>query len=309
MNFRYARHTSNLASITAFYMHIVRLVKQGGFSNHNQYDGVFLGMPDHDWQLEFTMSDELPQSNFDEDDILVFYFNSALELSLMRKHLNQNNIKIEIPKNPYWAIHGIQISDPDGYKIVFSKLDIQLNSNDGLTQLIRSKSIITWSDLLEYVKNLPYGRNANREDFSLVIKESKGTCSSKHALLKKVADNNNIKNVKLVISIYKMNQHNTPGISNILTDNDLDYIPEAHCYLKINNQILDVTSSKFDLPNIDIDIMNEIEITPEQVSQYKIEYHKNFLENWINVQGLNISLTELWDIREQCINRLAEFGE
>jgi hypothetical protein len=38
--------------------------------------------------------------------------------------------------------------------------------------------------LIEKVKNIPYGRNSNRTDFSLVISENKGTCSSKHAFLK-----------------------------------------------------------------------------------------------------------------------------
>lgn len=36
---------------------------------------------------------------------------------------------------------------------------------------------------VEYVRRLPYGRNTNRGDFRLVLREMKGTCSTKHALL------------------------------------------------------------------------------------------------------------------------------
>ena len=43
---------------------------------------------------------------------------------------------------------------------------------------------MSFEELIVKVKNLPYGRNANRYDFSLVLSENKGTCSSKHAFLK-----------------------------------------------------------------------------------------------------------------------------
>jgi len=64
---------------------------------------------------------------------------------------------------------------------------------------------------------LPYGRTANRTDLSLVISEQKGTCSSKHALLKEVADLNGIKGIDLIIGIYKMSEANTPGIGDELS--------------------------------------------------------------------------------------------
>jgi hypothetical protein len=53
---------------------------------------------------------------------------------------------------------------------------------------------MNFESLLEKVKVIPYGRNLNRHDFSLVLSENKGTCSSKHAFLKDFADKNNIKN-------------------------------------------------------------------------------------------------------------------
>ena len=88
--------------------------------------------------------------------------------------------------------------------------DYKLTSKDKLTNLVRSKGIETWNELTEFIKTLPYGRNKNRTDFGLVISEKKGTCSSKHALLKSIADLNNILNIDLVIGIYRMTELNTP---------------------------------------------------------------------------------------------------
>lgn len=86
-----------------------------------------------------------------------------------------------------------------------------LNSNKTLTYLAKSKGLHTWNELLYHVRQLPYGRNKSRTDFSLVISEAKGTCSSKHAFLKSIADENEFP-VKLILCLYKMSEKNTPGI-------------------------------------------------------------------------------------------------
>ncbi len=179
-----------------------------------------------------------------------------------------------------------------------------LNSNDELTQLIISKNIKSWPAFLEAIRKLPYGRNSSRTDFSLVLKEGKGTCSSKHALLKKVADLNGIPGVKLILGIYYMSRHNTPRIGNALDGHPFDGIPEAHCYLKINEKRIDATAINSDIGKIVSDLELEIEISPEQVIQYKVNFHKNYMKTWLQKNDLPYSLDEIWAIREDCIRNL-----
>lgn len=85
--------------------------------------------------------------------------------------------------------------------------------------MINKQKNANWNELVDYVKLIPYGRNSNRSDFSLVIKENKGTCSSKHAFLKDYADKNSISNVNLYIGIFKMTEANTTKIYPLLSDN------------------------------------------------------------------------------------------
>ena len=165
---------------------------------------------------------------------------------------------------------------------------------------------MNFKELIDKVKNLPYGRNANRYDFSLVLSENKGTCSSKHAFLKDFADKNEIENVKLYIGIFKMNEVNTQKLGDLLTKNNIKYIPEAHCYLKINQIPVDVTTSDSFYDKIKHDIIEEIEIIPNQVSDFKVEYHKAFLKKWIKETNQNNTFEEIWRIREQCISKLSE---
>lgn len=306
MNFRYARHTNDLKKIEKFYTEIIGLEKLGNFANHENYDGIFLGFPNQDWHLEFTTSNDKTQSKFDEDDILVFYLNSEYEIDSIKNLIIKKKVSIEKSKNPYWDENGIQISDPDNYKIIFTLQNIPLISDDELTKEITKRNIKTWNDLLKLVKNLPYGRNENRFDFSLVLKENKGTCSSKHAFLSKIAELNSLKNVKLILGMFKMNSQNHPKLKRILERENLEYIPEAHCYLSVNNLKLDLTNTNSNFSNIENEIITEIEIKPEQVNQYKVDYHKKFLTYWLENENSKLAFEELWKIREECIKQLEE---
>ncbi len=186
-------------------------------------------------------------------------------------------------------------------------------SKDKLTSLIISLGITNWSELTQYIQNLPYGRNSNRHDLSLVLTEKQGTCSSKHAFLKKIAELNELKNIKLYIGIYKMNQSNTPKIGNILSQNEfdykLDYIPEAHCYLKINGTEKDFTNQYSNFENLRSDILEEIEIEAHQVNKFKVNYHQDFMRKWIENQNKKyddvINFDRIWKLREQCISNLS----
>lgn len=304
MIFRYARHTSDLRRIEDFYTRIVQLEKLGEFKNHFAYDGIFLGLPGADWHLEFTVSNHKPTDQYDDDDIIVFYVHSVTEMDELKYLLQKSNIQTEKPRNPYWSENGIMVSDPDGHNLIFTWKEINLTADDELTQLMGTHAVTTWGQLITHVQHLPYGRNENRSDFSLVMKEGKGTCSSKHAFLQRIAQLNQIENVKLILGMYKMNHFNTPKIGNAIIENGLDYIPEAHCYLKLNNRRIDITTSTSRIDNIVDDLLEEIEIVADQVNEFKVEYHKRYLKNWIEKENLNLDPDDVWKIREECIKRL-----
>lgn len=120
MIFRYARHTNNLNELVRFYTDIVGLSNLGGFENHSNYNGVFLGKEGADWHIEFTESDYEATHQPDEDDLLVFYLDSNEELNRIKEKIKVNNILIHSSKNPYWRANGIEIKDPDGFGIIFT---------------------------------------------------------------------------------------------------------------------------------------------------------------------------------------------
>jgi catechol 2,3-dioxygenase-like lactoylglutathione lyase family enzyme len=120
MKLRVARHTAKLEPIIHFYRDLLGLEVLGSFEDHNGYNGVFLGLKDAGWHLEFTTSAQAPQHEPDEDDLLVFYQPSVAEYEALRQKFEAHNIKSIPAINPYWNTNGCTYLDSDGYRIVIA---------------------------------------------------------------------------------------------------------------------------------------------------------------------------------------------
>lgn len=185
-------------------------------------------------------------------------------------------------------------------------LDFDIKSKGQISKEFVDRNMLTFNQAALFVRQLAYGRNADKNNLASIFTDNCGTCSTKHALLKKLADENNFEKVKLIVGLFKMNKNNTPEISATLVQNNLEYIPEAHCYLKYEDQILDLTKINSDPTDFLDDLIEEIEISPEQITDYKVNYHKNYLVTWLDKnKKINLSLNDIWKIREQCIQDLA----
>lgn len=176
-----------------------------------------------------------------------------------------------------------------------------------ISQEFLKRNILKFHHATEFIQNLNYGRNSDKDDLKTVFIDNKGTCSTKHAILKQLANENDFDSIKLTLGIFKMSAGNTPKVGNTLSDNNLIYIPEAHNYLKYKNEIFDFTKQNSSSNDFVSDLLFETEIQPNEINQSKIQIHKAFLINWLNENNdINYSLEELWKIREQCIQDLSE---
>lgn len=124
MTLRVARHTNDLEKIVNFYINILELERLGGFENHNNYDGAFIGKPDLGWHFEFTKSNDKANHTSDEDDVIVLYPETILEYNRLVINILNNGISFITAKNPYWNLdgNGKMFLDPDGFRIIISPL-------------------------------------------------------------------------------------------------------------------------------------------------------------------------------------------
>lgn len=184
-------------------------------------------------------------------------------------------------------------------------LNFQLTSSEIYSTAFRELGIHDFHAACNYLMQLPYGRNANRHDFLLTLQEGKGTCSSKHALLAYLADENRQMEIELIVGIFLMSVETHPKLTEFFSDKPYECIPEAHCYLRYKGERFDYTDSSDTLERIAPKIVREQRAEPQQLVDWKPMIHKHYLEGWLK-RNPQIELTpdELWEQREICISLL-----
>lgn len=186
-------------------------------------------------------------------------------------------------------------------------LDFELSSDGSFSASFRGKGIHFFSDACTFVSQLPYGRNANREDFSLVFSEGKGTCSSKHALLAELALENGHPEVELIAGIFLMSGETHGKLTAFFEGKPYASLPECHCYLRVKGERFDYTDTSDALERIAPKLVREQRIDPNQVSDWKIVIHKDYLQRWLNRNpAIGMTLDEVWKEREEAIALLSK---
>ena len=159
-----------------------------------------------------------------------------------------------------------------------------------------------------YLQALPYGRTKDRADFRGVLREGRGTCSTKHALLAALAGEQRVP-IVLTLGIYMMHERNTPGVGAVLASHGLAAVPEAHCYLTYEGRRIDVTRTGAEPSEPIASFLHEEAIVPEQIGEHKVTVHREFMLTWVAGHPELVggrSFEDVWRIREACIAALAQ---
>ena len=181
-----------------------------------------------------------------------------------------------------------------------------LHPDDALTRACVDRGCRTFADAASLIAALPYRRNTDRQSILAPLTESCGTCSTKHMFLYALATANGFnEHMQLCIGVYRMHAGNTPGVGDVLRSFGLQEIPEAHCYLRIGDQIADHTSARFSLPFVP-DLMEEHVLRDtHDLLRRKEQLHKNAIARWAEEVQLDHTPEQLWTIREACIAALS----
>lgn len=121
---RVARPTDKLEQVVRFYRDGLGLIELGSFSGHAHYSGVFLGIPDERYHLEFTQHEHgSPCPAPSKDNLLVLYFETADEVDHLAARLAELGHAAVSPENPYWETveESVTVEDPDGWRVVLVK--------------------------------------------------------------------------------------------------------------------------------------------------------------------------------------------
>lgn len=158
------------------------------------------------------------------------------------------------------------------------------------------------------LQELPYGRLGDGCTYHDVLREGRGTCSTKHAALAEIAAEA-CGDALLAVGLYDMCEANTPGVGPVLAAAGLASIPEAHCYLILDGERIDITRRR-DAASYDIgEIHDEFIVEPADLATHKETIHREALHDWMLAHAEQVAGRDedtMWAIREACIAALTE---
>ncbi len=149
------------------------------------------------------------------------------------------------------------------------------------------------SQAIEYVHSMKYGYNSNYDDPFILFKENKGTCTSKHATIARLAKELDIPLFKTV-GIYKMTEEIVTGTQDILTEHDIPYIPMIHCFLVFQQYRFDLTEGNANGKNRPINEFIQVkQVSPDFSQNEEYLWYKDVLRNAILKSPEMIGIKEI----------------
>jgi len=179
--------------------------------------------------------------------------------------------------------------------------DFILGAEHPLAYALRAAQIETFGEAARYVHALPYGRNADRANYGLVLVERRGTCSTKHAFLAALSREHGMA-LALRVGIFAMTEANTPGVGEALRAHGFESMPEAHCYLVHDDLRIDVTHPGT-TGTCSLTFEEEHSMAPEDIGDRKLSIHRAKVAQWAAARGRTFE--ETWRAREACIAALS----
>ena len=176
-----------------------------------------------------------------------------------------------------------------------------------LSLALINSGVSTFHKAVELLAALPYRRLDNPRDLSEVFIQGGSTFTARHALLVQLAREQGVTDLSLILCAYEFNQYDSV-VDRILRRYRLIGLPDMCGYLKYQNQLISVVKGGF-CPRQRV--VSEMEIAPVQIGNFKRRYHQKYLENWLQLEGLNRtwSVEQVWKVREECLDAIEQLWD
>jgi hypothetical protein len=169
-----------------------------------------------------------------------------------------------------------------------------------------SYGIKNFLDACDYVHNLPYGYNSDRDDLMILFKEKMGSCTTKHAVIATLAAELDLP-INKSIGIYPMTEVIVTGTSKILNKYDLPFVPMIHCFLEYGKHRVDLTEGNHNGKNQSVDNMFYTEKVQPNISakQEYLIYRQALKEHILSRQELQgVDIKYILHAREEGLELL-----
>lgn len=159
--------------------------------------------------------------------------------------------------------------------------DAPLRRTAPVSDAFLERGVRRFIEACRFVHELPYDHNKNRDDFMSLFSESKGTCTTTHAVIALLARELALP-VGKTVGIYAMTEDLATGTDEILRRWNIPYLPMTHCFLTGGAVRVDLTEGNTNGKNRSIETFLHAEaVQPDITAKSEYLLFRNVLKNEI----------------------------
>ena len=153
-----------------------------------------------------------------------------------------------------------------------------------ISAIFLERDIHFFHDACQYVHNLPYGYNSDRDDLHILFKENFGSCTTKHAVIATLAQELLLP-IRKAMVVYAMTEQLVTGTQAILDTYSLPYVPMIHCLLMQADHRIDLTEGNQNGKNQPIvDLLYSHPVAPNISAKDEYQLYRQALVYLVNAK-------------------------
>ena len=175
-----------------------------------------------------------------------------------------------------------------------------------ISQQYLQRGIKTFHEACQWTKDLPYGTNSNNKDSLILFEEGRGTCTTKHGAISRLASEHNLPIYKN-LGFYRLNDAIVTGVDALLAPYGLDFIPQIHCFLGYEDYRVDLTEGNCNGKNKTIEDYDfVVQVTPDLTHEQHQAYYRKYLRQYADFSSALAKLEEetVMDLLAKCDRQL-----
>jgi hypothetical protein len=184
--------------------------------------------------------------------------------------------------------------------------DVTLRARGVVSEQFLQQGLKTFHAACQWTQELPYGVNSNNEDSMILFEELRGTCTTKHGAIARLAAEHNLP-IHKNLGFYRLNDEIVTGVNALLAPHGLDFIPQIHCFLAYENCRVDLTEGNCNGKNQTIEDYDfVISVAPDLTHEQHQAYYLKHLRQYADMSPALAALSEaaVLDLLAACDRQL-----
>jgi hypothetical protein len=180
--------------------------------------------------------------------------------------------------------------------------DVSIQPHGSVCKIFLEHEITSIQAACRYVKAMPYGPNSNNEDSLILFEENRGTCTTKHGAIARLAAELRLEIYK-TLGFYRLNDEIVTGVNAIIQPYGLNFIPQIHCFLRYKTFHIDLTEGNCNGKNKTIDDYDfTVEVKPDLTHAEQETYYMSYLEQYFTIEPklAEVGASNIRNLLEKC---------